>query len=69
MEDPLIEVRVLGPVEVIGNDGEQRATGGPRPTSILATLALTDRSSSVDALIADVWGHRPPPSAVDTLQS
>jgi predicted ATPase/DNA-binding SARP family transcriptional activator len=65
----LIDLRVLGPVEVLGTDGEQRAVGGPRPTSILATLALTERASSVDVLIADVWGHRPPPSAVDTLQS
>lgn len=65
----MIDLRVLGPVEVFGADGEPRAVGGPRPTSILATLALTERAASVDVLVADVWGHRPPPSAVDTLQS
>ena len=52
-----MEFRVLGPLEVVGDDGEAVALGGPRPRAVLAALLVeANRTISVDRLIDAVWG-------------
>ncbi len=64
-----MEFRLLGPLEVIGDDGERVALGGPRPRAVLALLLLQPNEAvSVDRLIDGVWGATPPASAQNALQ-
>ena len=62
------EIRVLGPLEIVSDDGvvELRAT---KERSLLAVL-LADAgvSRSKDALIDALWGASPPPSAPKLVQ-
>jgi DNA-binding SARP family transcriptional activator len=63
------ELRILGPLEVV-RDGAPVALGGPRQRALLALLAL--RAGTVVPryrLIDELWGERPPDSAVNVLQT
>lgn len=63
-----IEIRLLGEPAIIV-DGDERAVSRPREQSVLARLALaTPGAVTVDALVEDVWGERPPATAVDALR-
>ncbi len=62
------ELRVLGPVELVGHDGVV-ALSGQKHRSLLAALALAGgRACSADALVDALWGQTPPPSAAKLLQ-
>src|SRR5262245_18601880 len=63
-----MEFRVLGPLEVVA-DGEPLALGGTRQRAVLALL-LTRRHEvvSVDRMIDELWGGKPPRTAANTLQ-
>ena len=64
-----MEFRLLGPLEVIGDDGEPIALGGPRPRALLTLLLLhPNEVVSVDRLVDGVWGEAPPASAQNALQ-
>jgi predicted ATPase/DNA-binding SARP family transcriptional activator len=64
-----VEFRLLGPLEVIGDDGLPVALGGPRPRALLAQLLLQpNRAVSTDRLIDGIWGEAPPASAHNALQ-
>ena len=64
-----MELRLLGPLEVIGDDGTPVALGGPRPRALLALLALhPNEVVSSDRLIDGIWGETPPASAQNALQ-
>jgi predicted ATPase/DNA-binding SARP family transcriptional activator len=64
-----VEFRVLGPLEVVGDDGEPVPLGGQRPRALLAALLLdANRPVSVERLIDAVWGESPPASAPNALQ-
>lgn len=64
-----MEFAILGPVEV-RRDGIPVPVGGPKQRALLAILLLrSGRPVSRDALIAGIWGDRPPPSANRTLDS
>jgi predicted ATPase/DNA-binding SARP family transcriptional activator len=64
-----VEFRLLGPLEVLGDDGEPVALGGPRPRALLTLLLLhPNEVVSVDRLIDGVWGEAPPASAQNALQ-
>ncbi len=65
---PVLEVRLLGPVEIVTERG-QLETGGPKERTILALLALTGGPVSQDRLIDDVWDGPPPATARKTLQT
>ena len=53
----MLELRVLGPLVVLGDDGELADVGGFRPRSILVAMALAKgHPISADRLIEDVWG-------------
>ena len=61
--------RILGPVEVC--DGDRTvALGSEKQRALLAILLLhPNEVVSADQLIDDLWGERPPPTALRTLQA
>jgi predicted ATPase/DNA-binding SARP family transcriptional activator len=64
-----MEFRLLGPLEVIGDDGVPVPLGGRRPRALLARLLLEPNAVvSTDRLIDGVWGEAPPASAQGALQ-
>ena len=64
-----LQVRLLGPVDVLA-DGASRPVSGLRRAAVLATLALhPGRVVSTDQLVEAVWGDRAPPTAASTLQN
>ena len=53
-----MEFRLLGPLEVIGDDGASVPLGGARPRALLALLLLNANDVvSTDRLIDGVWGE------------
>ena len=63
-----MEFRILGPLEVLG-DGRPVALGGDKQRSLLALLVIhANQTLSSERLIDELWGERPPASAVKTLQ-
>jgi DNA-binding SARP family transcriptional activator len=63
-----VEFRVLGPLEVL-SDGRPIPLGGPRQRALLAILlSRANEVVSIDALIDDLWGALPPPTAANTVQ-
>ncbi|MFI6735415.1 BTAD domain-containing putative transcriptional regulator [Nonomuraea sp. NPDC050451] len=65
-----MEFRVLGPVEVRADGGEPVGLGGARPRAVLARLLIARGVVvSADALIHDLYGDTPPPSALSSLHS
>ncbi|HEY9456353.1 MAG TPA: winged helix-turn-helix domain-containing protein, partial [Gaiella sp.] len=64
-----MEFRLLGPVEVLGDDGVPVAVPGKRPRAVLALLLLhPNQAVSTERLIDAVWGDDPPASARGALQ-
>jgi DNA-binding SARP family transcriptional activator len=64
-----VRVRVLGPVDVMG-DGGSRPVHGLRRKAVLAALALHGGQTVSTSRLADaVWGQTAPPTALNTLQS
>lgn len=62
------ELRVLGPLELVGEGGVV-ALSGQKHRSLLAALALAHgRACSVDMLVDALWGETVPPSARKLLQ-
>ena len=63
-----LEVRILGPLEVVGEQGPVDL-GGPRRRSVLAILALAANSVvSIDRLADALYGEEPPATAVTQVQ-
>jgi WD40 repeat protein/DNA-binding SARP family transcriptional activator len=61
--------RILGPLEV-GDGGPPVVLGGDKQRALLAILLLhRNEVVSADQLIDDLWGERPPATAVKTLQA
>ena len=63
-----MEFRILGPFEVL--DGSRAvALGGRRKRAVLAILLLHgNRVVSSDRLIEELWGERPPATALQTVR-
>ncbi len=62
-----IEIRVLGPLEVL-RDGETLRLRGIKQRAVLALIALhAGRVVSTDQLVESLWGEEPPPTAVTAL--
>jgi len=61
---------VLGPLEVLGADGDQLAIAGSKERTILASLiARAGVVVPIDDLIDELWGDDPPRTAERTLGS
>ena len=64
------EFRILGPLEVLAEDGEPFALGGQKQRAVLALLLLrANRVVSTDFLIDTLWGEAPPRTAATSLQN
>ncbi len=65
----MLDVTVLGPLDVSARGQSVVPTAG-KPRQVLALLALrADRVVPVPVLLEEVWGQRPPRSAMTTLQT
>jgi predicted ATPase/DNA-binding SARP family transcriptional activator len=63
-----IEFRILGPVEVVGDEGPL-PLGAPKQRALLAVLLLNANTVVTrDRLVDVLWGEEPPRSAVSSLQ-
>ena len=63
-----MDFRVLGPLEVAA-DGRQLPLGGGRQRAVLAVLLLhRGEVVSFDRMVDELWGERPPETAVKTVQ-
>src|SRR4051812_39380782 len=63
-----MEYRVLGPLEVIGDEGPL-PLGGAKQRALLALLLLNaNRVVSRERLIDELWPDDPPETAVATVQ-
>src|SRR5215472_15357060 len=65
----MMKFRVLGPLEIICPD-RARVPLAPKLRQVLGLLVLNaNRVVHIDALIEELWGARPPRSAVTTAQT
>ena len=63
-----MEFRVLGPLEV-STAGQPLSLGGPKQRAVLALLLLNANAVVPrDRLIAEIWGHEPPPQVEASLR-
>jgi DNA-binding SARP family transcriptional activator len=64
------EFRLLGPFEVVSDDGEILELGGQRRSALLAVLLLhANRVVSTEFLVDALWGESPPKTAMSSLQN
>ncbi|MBI5087603.1 MAG: winged helix-turn-helix domain-containing protein, partial [Actinobacteria bacterium] len=64
-----MEVRLLGPLEVIDDDGMPLPVPGGRQRALLSLLALRPGACvPAERLIDDLWGDRPPQQPAGALQ-
>ena len=64
----MVEFRILGPLDVVEHD-RQLLLGGPKQRALLAVLLLhRGQVVSMDQLIDQLWGERPPASAAKSVQ-
>jgi DNA-binding SARP family transcriptional activator len=65
-----VRFRVLGPLQVTGDDGRAVELTGAKPRALL-TLLLSEpgRVIGIDRIIDTLWGDDPPPTVTGTLQS
>ena len=63
-----MEFRILGRLEVLEH-GQPLALGGAKQRAVLAILLIHRREAvSIDRLIDELWGERPPRTAAKTVQ-
>ncbi|HEY3543315.1 MAG TPA: BTAD domain-containing putative transcriptional regulator [Gaiellaceae bacterium] len=66
----MTEFRVLGPLEVVADDGERLAIGGQKQRAVLGLLLLrANRVVATDFLVDALWGDNPPRTATTSLQN
>jgi DNA-binding SARP family transcriptional activator len=65
----MLEYRILGSLDVIGDQGPV-ALGGTKQRALLAILVINaGRVVPTDTLVDQLWGERPPRTAVTSLQN
>src|SRR5690349_19401499 len=68
-DETMLQFRILGVVQMV-RDGEICAPTAPKVSSVLALLlARANHVVDIDSLIAELWGTKPPRSAVATAQT
>ncbi|MEU3840651.1 BTAD domain-containing putative transcriptional regulator [Streptomyces sp. NPDC028635] len=61
---------ILGPLEILTDDGVPLSPGGPRPRALLTLLLLdAGRAVPVERLLDGLYGAEPPAEAMNALQS
>ncbi|MET9349180.1 AfsR/SARP family transcriptional regulator [Streptomyces termitum] len=62
--------RLIGPFQIIGDDGEVLPGGTPKVSQILALLLVhANDLVTPDTCIQELWPHDPPRSALNTVQT
>jgi DNA-binding SARP family transcriptional activator len=65
----VVEFRILGPLEVLGDDGRPVALPPAKPRALLVLLLLNrNRTVRTEALVDQLWDERPPATATKTVQ-
>ncbi|WP_220036147.1 AfsR/SARP family transcriptional regulator, partial [Modestobacter versicolor] len=65
-----VRICLLGPVAVLGEDGQPVDVGGPRARALLARLAVEPgRVVGLDTLIEAVWDADPPAAPGNAVQA
>jgi predicted ATPase/DNA-binding SARP family transcriptional activator len=65
---PAVEVRLLGPLELVSVGGKSIPLPGGKPRLVLALLALdAGRVVSVERLVEGLWGENPPATAAKII--
>jgi peptide/nickel transport system substrate-binding protein len=65
-----MQVRILGPVEALADDGRVLMSGTGKPVALLALLSLHSNETVPSArLIDDLWGDEAPKTAAKSLQT
>jgi predicted ATPase/DNA-binding SARP family transcriptional activator len=60
---------ILGPLEVVDDQGREIGLGGAKQRAVLAILLLhANEIVSIDRLIDELWGQRAPATAAKTIQ-
>ena len=63
-----MELRLLGPIELVGDDLAPIELPGGKPRLLLALLALqAGRVVSVERLVDGLWGEQPPETAAKVV--
>ncbi len=63
-----MEFRILGPLEVVA-EGRVLRLGGAKQRALLALLLFhANEPVSVDRIVDELWGERPPPTAAKNVQ-
>ena len=63
-----MDFRLLGPLEA-GADAAPLRLGGRKPRALLACLLLdANRTVSIEQLVDELWGQRPPETATKMIQ-
>jgi predicted ATPase/DNA-binding SARP family transcriptional activator len=65
---PAAEMRVLGPVELVGNEGRAVPLAAKHKRLLAALVVGQGRTCTVDELIESVWNDSPPTSARNLVQ-
>jgi len=64
-----VEFRLLGPLELVGDDGQLAELPAGKPRALLGRLLLEEsRVVSVDRIVDVLWAGRPPPTAAKVVQ-
>ena len=63
-----MEIHVLGPLEVVGDDGLVPLAAAKQRQLLAALVIRGGETSSTDVLIEALWGASPPTSAQKLLQ-
>jgi SARP family transcriptional regulator, regulator of embCAB operon len=65
-----MQFRLLGPFEIVTDDGRVHPVSTPKVCRVLALLLIRPNEIvSVSSLVQELWGDKPPRSAVTTLQT
>jgi WD40 repeat protein/DNA-binding SARP family transcriptional activator len=65
-----VDFRLLGPLEVVGDDGREIAVKAGKERALLAVLLLrANELVSSDVLVEELWGESPPPTAHKMVQN
>ncbi len=65
-----VRYSLLGSFEILTGDGQAHASGTSKMSQVLALLLMRPgRVVGVDTLVEELWGDKPPRSAVATLQT
>jgi DNA-binding SARP family transcriptional activator len=63
-----MEFRILGPLEALEEGRAVRLGGGKQRALLGLFLLYANETLSTDRLIDELWGERPPPTALKTVQ-